>query len=130
MKEQKIEQGRLTEHAQGLGTVSEEMVMRRAGELAVIAGRSADQILSSDIEQARRELTGKEGLVREESLDRLTEDQRWEPVPESEGHKTPATAAPDEQTFAEKLVEEGVEDAEHDQMLKATQESLRREPAE
>src|SRR2546426_7770623 len=128
MKERHIEQGRFSQHAQGLGTVTEEMVRQRAGELAVINGRPADKVLDSDLEQARRELTGEERLAPQQTkAEQLAEDRRWEPVPESAGSKAPTVPTPDEQTFAEKLVEEGVEDAEQDQMKRATRESLKRE---
>src|SRR5437763_970408 len=124
----KIEQGRFSERGHGLGTVTKEMVRQRAQELAVINGRDEKNILDSDWEQARRELTGKERLVPQAEKDeRLPEDQRWDPVPGSKGKAAPKQAAPDEQTFAEELVEEGVEDAEQDQMIRATRERLKRE---
>jgi hypothetical protein len=53
--------GRFSEHAKGLGTVTEEMVRQRAAEIAVINGRREDLIIESDLEQARRELQGREG---------------------------------------------------------------------
>ena len=100
----------------------------RARELAIINGRADGQILESDIEQARRELTGEEGLMPSRTpAEKLPEERRWEAVPESEGHAAPKVAAPDEQTFSEKLVEEGVEEAEHEQMVRAERESLERE---
>lgn len=58
---------------------------------------------------------------------KLPEESRWESVPESTGTQAPTVPAADEQTFAERLVEEGVEDAEHEQMIEATRQSLRRE---
>ena len=128
MKENRIEEGRFTEHARGLGTVTEAMVRQRAEELAIINGRSKHNILSSDLEQARRELTGEERLMPEPTAaEQLPEQDRWEEVPESTGDRVASVPAPDEQTFAEKLVEEGVEEAEHEQMVEATKESLRRE---
>ena len=63
MKQNRIEEGRLSEKGRGLGTVTEKMVRKRARELAVINGRNENQVLDSDLEQARRELTGEEGLV-------------------------------------------------------------------
>lgn len=127
MKENRIEEGRFSEHAEGLGTVTEAMVRHRARELAFINGRP-NQVLDSDLNQARRELTGEERVNPPPSAaEQLTEEQRWEPVPESMGHKAPTVPAPDEQTFAEQLVEEGVEDAEQDQMVKATRQSLKRD---
>jgi hypothetical protein len=121
-------EGRISDHGEGLGTVTEKMIRRRAGEIAVINGRGNNHILDTDLEQARRELQGEERLnTIPTSAENLPESKRWDPVPGSPGHKAPTMAAPDEQTFAEKLVEEGVADAEHDQQVQATRESLRRE---
>ncbi len=126
MKKNRIEEGRFTEQGHGLGTVTREMVSKRARELAMISGR--EQVLDSDFQQAKRELTREEDLPPEpNAAENLTEDQRWEPVAESVGKEAPKVPAPDEQTFAEKLVEEGVEDAEHDQMTRATRESIKRD---
>src|SRR4051794_12985293 len=126
MKKNSIEEGRFTEQGHGLGTVTREMVSKRARELALINGR--EQVLDSDFQEAKRELTREEDLPPEpNAAENLTEDQRWEPVAESVGKEAPKVPAPDEQTFAEKLVEEGVEDAEHDQMTRATREAIRRD---
>ena len=128
MKQNPIEQGRLSEHGQGLGTVTEKMVRARARELAVINGRGQNQVLASDLEQARRELTGEEGLTPQPTAaEELPEESSWEEVPESTGQQAATMAPADEQTVAEKLVEEGIEDAEHEQMVEATRESLKRE---
>jgi len=128
MKPNQIETGRLSDHGHGLGTVTEAMVLKRARELAVINGRDENQVLDSDLDQARRELTSEERLDPERTpAEKLPEENRWEPVPECVGHQQPAVPAPDEQTFAEKLVEEGVEDAEHDQVLSATRQRAKRE---
>jgi hypothetical protein len=128
MKENPVERGRFSVRGQGLGTVTEAMVRQRARELAIINGRSGNNILPSDLDEARRELTGQQRLVPnpkpEEELD---EGQRWEPVGGSHGTSAPTVPPPDEQTFAEKLVEEGVEDAEQDQMVEGTRENLENE---
>lgn len=128
MKEKnRIEEGRFSEHGQGLGTVTEEMVRHRARELAFINGHP-NQLLESDLAQARCELTGEERMNPEPTAaEQLTEDRRWEAVPESIGHRAPTIPSADEQTFAEELVEEGIEDAEQDQMVKATRQSLKRD---
>jgi hypothetical protein len=128
MKENRIEEGRYSLKGRGLGTVTEDMVRMRAGELAIINGREPGRILDADLEQARRELTGEERLNPEPSLaEQLPEESRWEEVPESTGHQAPTIPTPDEQTFAEKLVEEGVEDAEQDQMVRATRAGRKRD---
>ena len=131
MKKNPSDQGRFSERGHGLGTVTEEMVRKRAEELALIAGRPKGVVLDMDYREARRELTGKEGLVPNPPADeRLPEDKRWDPVAESKEHRGPHVPASDEQTFAEKLVEEGVEDAEQDLMSKATRERARRDESE
>ena len=128
MKENPIDRGRFSLRGQGLGTVTEAMVRRRAAELAIIKGRSKDNILQSDLEEARRELTGQERLVpNPEPEEELDESQRWDPVGGSSGSSAPIVPPSDEQVFPEKLVEEGVEDAEQDQMLEGTRESIERD---
>jgi hypothetical protein len=128
MKPDRSEEGRLSNRGEGLGTATEDMVQRRAREIAVINGREENNVLDGDVEQARRELQGRERLHSDaNAAESVPESQRWAPVPESVGRKAPTVPAPDEQTVAEKLVEEGVADAEHDQMIKATRDSLRRD---
>ena len=43
--------------AAGSGTVTQKMVVERAGALAVIKGRYASDVTEFDLAQARRELT-------------------------------------------------------------------------
>ena len=70
MKQNKIEEGRFSQKARGLGTVTEEMVRKRARELALISGRDEKQMLDSDLAQARRELTGEQRLTPEQGCHR------------------------------------------------------------
>jgi hypothetical protein len=127
MKQDNIEQGRISDRGEGLGTVTREMVMIRAREIAVINGRSAKNVLESDIREAREELEGKDEinppLTAEESL---PESKRWDPVPGSEGTRAPTIPSPDEPSAAEQLYDEGVGDAEHDQEIEATRDDLKR----
>jgi hypothetical protein len=128
MKQNRYEEGRFSASGRGLGTVTEDMVRARAREIAVINGRSEDNVLDSDMDQARRELQGEERLTPEPTqAENLAEGERWNAVPESVGRKGTTVPAPDEQTFAEKLVDEGVADAEHDQQIQAEREMRRRE---
>ena len=128
MKQNRIEEGRLSDRGEGIGTVTKDMVMKRAREIAVINGRSQNNILDSDVDQAQRELEGEDEinppLTAEE---RVPEDKRWDPVPGTEGTQTPTIPSPDEQTDAEKLYDEGVADAEHDQEIEATRDAARRD---
>lgn len=107
------------------------MVRERAVELAVIAGRIAQEVSHSDWEQARRELAGEPDVDgKTAALEAAPEDQRWDPVSGSTELKTPATPSEDEdeegRSDNERLVEEGIAGAEHDQMH---QSSLRHDEA-
>jgi hypothetical protein len=131
MKQRFENQGRLSDRGEGLGTVTKEMVMKRAREIAVINGRSQNNVLDSDVDQAQRELEGEDEINPPMSAEeRVPEDKRWDPVPGSEGHQAPNFSAPNEQTDAEKLYDEGVADAEHDQEIKATRDAARRDQQE
>jgi hypothetical protein len=128
MKQNQIEEGRLSDRGEGLGTVTKKMVMKRAREIAVINGRSAKNVLDSDVDEARRELQGEDEMhPQPTATENLPEDKRWDPVPASEGRQAPTVPAPDEQTFAEKLYDEGVADAEHDQEIQATRDELKKD---
>ena len=124
MKTNPLKDGILTENSAGLGTVTSKMVRERAVELAVINGRSAQEVSKSDWQQAKRELTGESDTDPKEAiLESAPESERWNPVPGSSGHKVPAAPSADEddegRSDNERLVEEGIEGAEHDQMRQA-----------
>jgi len=125
MKANPMKDGVLAENSAGIGTVTRKMVRERAVELAVINGRSAREMSKSDREQAQRELTGEPDTdPKQVALESAPESERWDPVPGSTGHKAPATPSADEdeegRSDNERLVEEGIADAEHDQMRQAS----------
>jgi len=130
MKTNPLKEGALTENSAGIGTVTRKMVKERAIELAIINGRSAQDVSPADWEQARRELSGasdqdpKEGI-----LESAPESKRWDPLPGSTGHQVPTTASEDEddegRSDNEKLVDAGIAEAEHDQMLQAGKASAK-----
>src|SRR5689334_12468351 len=102
MKKNRIDEGRLSANARGLGTVTREMVLKRAREIAEINGRP-ERVLESDFQEAHRELTQEdldEPKRRPEEF--VPEDKRWMEVPENEGKKVGKVPTSDEQTFAEK----------------------------
>ena len=126
MKTNPLKQGLLTENFAGIGTVTRQMVRERAAELAVIDGRSAQEVSPSDWTQAKRELTGEPDIDPKEAiLEAAPESERWNPVPGSTGHKIPAAPGEDEddegRSDKERLVEEGIAEAELDQMRQASQ---------
>ena len=125
MKTNLLKEGTLTENSAGLGTVTRQMVRERAVELAVINGRSAQDVSKADWELAKRELTGEPDTdPKTARLESAPEAERWDPVPGSTGGKVPAAASEDEDAEGrsdnEKLVEEGIAGAEHDQMRQAS----------
>lgn len=128
MKINSLKQGALIENSTGIGLVTRKMVRARAAELAVINGRSAKEMSRADLEQARRELSGKPDQdPKEAALESAPESERWDPVPGSTGRKIPAAASEDEddegRSDNERLVEEGIAEAEHDQMRRAIRET-------
>ena len=125
MKTDPLKQGALTENSAGIGTVTRKMVQERAIELAIINGRSAEDVSVFDLEQAKRELTGETDIDPKDAiLEAALESERWDPLAGSIGHKVEATSNEDEdgegRSDSERLVEEGVSEAEHDQMVQAT----------
>ncbi len=108
----------------GVGTVTRKMVRERSVELALIDGRSAQEVSKSDWEQAKRELTGGSDTdPKELLLESATEDERWDPLPGSTGQIAPASSIDGEDEdgrgISERLVDQGMLEAEHDQMLQA-----------
>lgn len=119
-----LKRGILTVNAKGIGGVSREMLQNRAGELALINGRAEKDVSKNDLEQAKRELTGDPEMDTQEALrETSTESECWDPLPGSPGHRAPVFTSDDEdsegRSVGEALVEEGVREAEHDQMLQA-----------
>ena len=128
--------GVIAENFTGIGTVTREMVRARAQELALIAGRPALHMSQADYEQAHRELTGGSEIDRQEAMfESAPESERWDSLPGSTSGKVPESPSEDEddegRSESEQLVEEGVKEAGHDQMLqaaRAAEKSDRSEP--
>ena len=124
MKTNPLKQRTLIENSSGCGTVTRGMVRERAVELAVINGHAAQEVSKTDCEQAKRELKGGPDTDPNQAvLESAPEAGRWNPVPSSTGHKVPVTSNEDEddegRSDRERLAEEGVKEAGHDQMLQA-----------
>jgi len=132
MKTNPLKQGVLTKNSVGIGTVTRDMVRTRATELAVIDGRSRNSVTMSEFAQAKRELTGEPDTEPKETiLESAPESERWDPLPGSTGHKVPVAAGEDEddegRSDNERLVEEGVAGAKHDQMLQAARNGAKKD---
>jgi hypothetical protein len=121
MNDNPLTKGMIEENSVGIGEISDEMVAARATELALIAGRPATE---EDHQQALRELTGGSEIdAKQAFLESATEDERWDPVHGSTGHQAQESASENEdedgRSEGAQLVEEGVREAGHDQMLQA-----------
>jgi hypothetical protein len=121
------EHGHITENGAGIGTVTRAMVRERAVELANINGRLASEVSPADWDQAKRELTGgSDADPNDVILESAPESERWDPVHGSTGHKAQKSGSDDEddegRSNSARLVEEGVAEAEHDQMVRAARQ--------
>jgi hypothetical protein len=124
MKKNPLNKGIIMENAAGIGTVTPAMVEARARELAAINGRS--QPSEADYQQAKRELTGEaETDPQEENVESIRESDGWDPVPGSTGRQAAESLGEDEdaegRSESAQLFEEGVNEAEHDQMRRAAE---------
>jgi len=135
MKKNPLNQGVVSDNSVGIGPVTRAMVHARTRELALIAGRVPPGPTQADYEQAKRELTGQTDMDRQdELLDALPESKRWDPVPGSEGQQAVETASEDEdsegRSESAQLVDEGVDEAERDQMLQAARAAAKTDRGE
>jgi hypothetical protein len=113
--------GRISDHFKGVGTVTRDMVEERARELALINGRGPNDYTESDWTEALRELTGVHSETAPEEQ-AIAGAKRWDQTPGSTGRKVPRVEPSDEQTYAERLVSEGVDEAEHTQMVRGSRD--------
>ncbi|HEX4120504.1 MAG TPA: hypothetical protein VH619_07805, partial [Verrucomicrobiae bacterium] len=113
-----LNRGIISDHFSGVGTVTPEMVRHRAREIAIINGRPTNHCTKQDLLEAQRELTGAFSSVEDED-DIIINTTSWGEEPGSTGYPVEKAEAADEQTLAEELVEQGISEAEHDQMVEA-----------
>ncbi|HEX5176179.1 MAG TPA: hypothetical protein VFV83_04065 [Chthoniobacteraceae bacterium] len=104
------------------GTPDVETLQRRAHELARIDGRIEPN--ERDFAQAAEELRTTGSIVEAPesgaSLDKLT---TWDTPLDASGHQSTEAGPDDESVIGEKLVEEGIEEAEHDRRVSASEET-------
>lgn len=128
MESNPLKNGALTENSEGIGTVTRKMVHARAVELAEIDGRSRHEVSKADWDQAKVQLTGGSNSESNQSvLEAAPESERWDPIPGSSGSKALTSSSEDEdeegRSDNERLVDEGMADAEQDQVSKSSQQS-------
>src|SRR4051812_10462257 len=119
MNPRDLSQGKMTIHGTGIGSITDDEIRERAAELASINGRGGEGVTEDDLQQAREELLGRnlpEATTDDsESSGSLSRDPS--DPPSLTGHQVPDRMGPDEEQMVEKLVIEGVEEANHEQML-------------
>jgi hypothetical protein len=110
-------------HGEGAGAPSRDTVVQRARELATINGRDPNKFTDEDFRQAREELVEGADHSEEASLDPALpfEPGNGEILGGQESEARNFTSE-DETTVAEDLVQEGMDEALHDEMLEARSE--------
>jgi hypothetical protein len=120
--------GKISLHGSGMGVPSPEEVEKRAREIAMIDERNPDEFTEADWSQARQELMGAEfNTPPEETTENADVTEEWNMIAGSRGHRAPRPGTEEEETLGEHLVEDGLEEAAHDQMLEARREELEQE---
>lgn len=107
-------------HGNGVGTISYDLIRKRASELAEIDGRAAADASQADWDEAERELTsGAEPT----SLESVPESERWNPIPGTFGQEATVEFHDNEDedgsSVEARLVQAGAAEADHDQKLAA-----------
>jgi hypothetical protein len=125
-------QNKLMLHGSGTGDLGNDDVEKRAREIAVIRGRSADRVAEEDRAEAFAEL---EGSLLPDTTGRdagnrgaLSRDPS-EPVADSGHEVVTDNPTEDDEDARERLATEGVEEAQHDQMLAAREKEHRQDRA-
>ncbi len=104
--------GKIVTGSDGLGTPTPEMVIDRARELAKMDGRT--EAHEGDRQRAHAELLGPTEPETPEVDASLAELTEWDEAPAEHGTRAPSVIAQDEMNIAETLVNEGLEEADHD----------------
>lgn len=112
--------GRITD-----SLVTADMIDKRARELALIAGRAPNRVIGSDRVQAKKEMLG------DDSADEATDDENiissgMGSPPTSTGKHTKNHLPTDDEVEMQ-MVQEGVDEAAHDEMLQASKTRTRSE---
>ena len=106
--------GKILRGTEGIGRVTPQMVEERAREIARSDGRSQPNDL--DRTRAREEMTGR--ISDSEKLPTREEPGRdWQMPLVSTGERAPTMRPEDDENIPERLVQEGIEEADHDQRL-------------
>lgn len=114
----KTSTSRIELHGEGVGEISEATIERRAAEIAHMDGRITPT--SFDRQRAYEDLTGPVHHSEPETQQETARIHTWDEPVGSSGHQAPRIGMDDESTIAEDLVEEGLDEADHEQRLAST----------
>lgn len=119
----KTTQGKVGQRSEGLGSISPALVTRRAEEIALGDGRRPEDYTDEDWNQALEELRfeAPHNSGEENSLAAVTPTGD---VPSSSGHQAPKYGSEDEETIAEDLVQEGIDEAVRDELTESGKDTL------
>lgn len=122
MSQNRPASAKIMQHAEGLGAPHPEQVRLRAQELAIINGRT--EYSEHDWREAKRELHGGHAEIED---DRGYEIEAMISVRDmiagSVGHHAENLPSAESDSLGEELVAEGMDEAEHEQMLMARTEA-------
>jgi len=114
MNEAQPPSGKILRGTEGLGTVTSQMIEERAREIACSDGRSQPNDL--DRTRAREDLIGfTSGSEKVPTREEPGRD--WQMPLVSTGEKAPTVRPEDDENIPQKLIQEGIEEADHDQRL-------------
>ena len=114
MNEAQPPSGKILRGTEGLGTVTSQMIEERAREIACSDGRSQPNDL--DRTRAREDLIGfTSGSEKVPTREEPGRD--WQMPLVSTGEKAPTVRPEDDENIPQKLIQEGIAEADHDQRL-------------
>jgi hypothetical protein len=117
---------KILQHSEGLGTPTADTVRKRAQELAVINGHAT--FSEEDWREAKRELHGgHESNDTNGEMDMVALVSEHDMVAGSVGHHVQNVGMEDQNTVGEELIAEGMDEAEHEQMLASRREDVKAE---
>jgi hypothetical protein len=114
--------GKISVHGDGMGAPTTELVEKRAREIALINERNPDEYTDADWDQAEKELLGRETVTAADDVDEIVDSlSDRDSVPGETGRRA-GLAGEDDEMLGAQLVEGGIEEAAHDQMVEAAQD--------
>ena len=116
MMDETHSRGKIVRGTEGIGTVTPHTIEERAREIARSDGRARPNDL--DRTRAREELIGATSDS-EKPPEREEPGRDWQMPLVSTGEKAPTVRPEDDENIPEKLIQEGVEKADHDQRVRS-----------